>query len=178
MGEEKKEERREAEQKEKTTVAIRGIDERLYREAVRVAREVGWTVGEVVNYSLKLFLETFPELAEKVKESTKALVIMPTKEFLESTREAIKSDLHRHYHISNLREVILTKSDLEGLDKPLVISAVKRLVVSEDVPFELFDSKVSSVRFVDEVVVPKAFPRVRLYTKLKYVNEVTFTEPT
>uniref|UniRef100_A0A7C1E9Q5 Uncharacterized protein n=1 Tax=Fervidicoccus fontis TaxID=683846 RepID=A0A7C1E9Q5_9CREN len=169
------EEKKEEESEGKKIIAIRGIDERLYKEAARISREIGWTIGELINQSLKLFLATFPALTKKVAESTEQLVVKPTKEFIEAAKEAVKRPLLDYYLISDLEEVVLSKKDLEELDKPLVITSVQKVIVDRDVDFDLFDSKVLYLQFVDEVVVPSNYPKVRLYTKLKHVKKVSFT---
>ena len=159
----------------KKIIAIRGIDERLYKEAARISREIGWTIGELINQSLKLFLATFPALTQKMAESTEQLVVKPTKEFIEAAKEALKKPLIDYYLISDLEEVVLSKKDLEELDKPLIIASVQRVIIDKDVDFNLFDSKVLYLQFVDEVVVPSGYPKVRLYTKLKHVKKASFT---
>jgi hypothetical protein len=169
------EEKKGEESEGKKIIAIRGIDERLYKEAARISREIGWTIGELINQSLKLFLATFPALTQKVAESTEQLVVKPTKEFIEAAKEAVKRPLLDYYLISDLEEVVLSKKDLEELDKPLVIASVQKVIVDGDVDFDLFDSKVLYLQFVDEVVVPSNYPKVRLYTKLKHVKKVSFT---
>lgn len=169
------EEKKREESEGKKIIAIRGIDERLYKEAARISREIGWTIGELINQSLKLFLATFPALTQKVAESTEQLVVKPTKEFIEAAKEAVKRPLLDYYLISDLEEVVLSKKDLEELDKPLVIASVQKVIVDRDVDFDLFDSKVLYLQFVDEVVVPSNYPNVRLYTKLKHVKKVSFT---
>jgi hypothetical protein len=169
------EEKKGGEGEGKKIIAIRGIDERLYKEAARISREIGWTIGELINQSLKLFLATFPALTQKVAESTEQLVVKPTKEFIEAAKEAVKRPLLDYYLISDLEEVVLSKKDLEELDKPLVIASVQKVIVDRDVDFDLFDSKVLYLQFVDEVVVPSNYPKVRLYTKLKHVKKVSFT---
>jgi len=167
------EERREGEGErgEKKVIAIRGIDERLYKEALRLSREIGWTVGELINKSLTLFLSTFPALTE----SAEKLVIEPAKELVRTAREAIDSGAAERYVIRDLEAAEISRRDLEEADKPIAIHSVRRVVIAGDVDFELFDSKVQSISFVDELVVPETFPRVKLYTKLRHVRKVTFT---
>ncbi|MCC6052434.1 MAG: hypothetical protein LM585_04275 [Fervidicoccaceae archaeon] len=169
------EEKKGEKSEEKKIIAIRGIDERLYKEAARISREIGWTIGELINQSLKLFLATFPAFTQKIAESTEQLVVKPTKEFIEAAKEAVKRPLLDYYLISDLEEVVLSKKDLEELDKPLVIASVQKVIVDGDVDFDLFDSKILYLQFVDEVVVPSNYPKVRLYTKLKHVKKVSFT---
>ena len=169
------EEKKGEKSEEKKIIAIRGIDERLYKEAARISREIGWTIGELINQSLKLFLATFPAFTQKIAESTEQLVVKPTKEFIEAAKEAVKRPLLDYYLISDLEEVVLSKKDLEELDKPLVIASVQKVIVDRDVDFDLFDSKVLYLQFVDELVVPSNYPKVRLYTKLKHVKKVSFT---
>ncbi|MCC6010232.1 MAG: hypothetical protein LM588_04490 [Fervidicoccaceae archaeon] len=169
------EEKKGEKSEEKKIIAIRGIDERLYKEAARISREIGWTIGELINQSLKLFLATFPAFTQKIAESTEQLVVKPTKEFIEAAKEAVKRPLLDYYLISDLEEVVLSKKDLEELDKPLVIASVQKVIVDRDVDFDLFDSKILYLQFVDEVVVPSNYPKVRLYTKLKHVKKVSFT---
>lgn len=158
----------------KKTVAIRGIDERLYKEATKISREIGWTVGELINQSLKLFMTTFPIFAEKITESTEQLIVQPAKEFVQATKEALRKPLTNHYLISDLEEVVLDRKDLEHVDKSLIIASVKKVVINNDVDFELFDSKVTYIQFVDELVVPQNYPKIKLYAKLKHVKKITF----
>lgn len=159
----------------KKVIAIRGIDERLYKEAARISREIGWTVGELINQSLKLFLTTFPAFTERVAETAEHLVVKPTKEFIEAAKEAAGKPLTDYYLISDIEEVSLSKRDLEELDKPVIIASARKVVIDRDVTFDLFDERVLYVRFVDEVVVPESYPKVRLYAKLKHVKKITFS---
>ena len=144
------------------TVSIRGVEEDLYRKALILARESGKTIGEVINEAIKLFLATvetsgrvFSDFVNEVREG-----------FLEGSRSVMV--------VCDLGELSVSSSDLEASDKPIVFRNVKKLRFEADVPFELFENKVLSIVFCDEVVFPKNFPKLKALAKCKYVRKTLF----
>ena len=153
---------------EKTQVTIKGVDKELYERAVQTARELGMTIGELVNRSLKAFLtltdtagKAVTSLTQTVTESGRALV------------EGVRQGAQGVKTISNIDELTISKSDLESLDTPVSFRGIKRLVFTDDVTWDLFNSKVASIILCDEVVLPKSVPKLRALEKMRFVKRVT-----
>lgn len=159
------------EREERKTVTIRGIDKDLYRKLLVIAEESGKTVGELMNEAMKLLLalgSSVVKIGEKVAESTV--------EISRAIGEGIKAGLESTLIISGVNELVVTKKDLESIDKPVSFRAIKRLVFDEDIPYELFDNKVSSIVFCGEVIVPKTYSKLKVLTKCKFVKIVKHKE--
>ncbi|MET1101893.1 MAG: hypothetical protein ABWW69_05400 [Pyrodictiaceae archaeon] len=146
----------------KSTITIRGIDRELYEELVRLARETGKSIGDLVNLSMKLLLsnirlglESFSKKIEEAKEAVE--------ERIEEQESVV---------VSGVEELEVTARDLEAAPKPVVFRGLRRLVIGRDVPIDLFNEKVRSIIAVDEVVVPKDYPKLLVAQKCRLVKRI------
>lgn len=162
---------REEERKGKIVIAVRGVDEDLYRRVSALAKETGRTIGELVNESMKLLLSAANTALEKGKELTGTTVVL-ARTFGEGLKEGFKDALV----ISDVEELNLSKKDLEEVPKPVVLKNVKKLIIEDDVPYELFKSKVLSITFCDEVVIPSNYPKLEVLSICRMVKKLTFKD--
>ncbi len=150
------EERRSEE--EKRPISIRGVDRRLYEEMVVLARDLGKTIGELLNDAMALFL-TFKEGAKEIKGAVA--------EGLEKVKPVV---------ISNVEELVLNADDLREVKGVLLIRNVKKLEFGDDVTQALFDEKVKRIIKVDELIIPKSLSKIRVLAKSLFVKLVKIKE--
>ncbi|WP_291767101.1 hypothetical protein [Caldivirga sp. UBA161] len=154
-------------EEEKKQVTIKGVDKELYDRALQLSREMGITVGELVNKSLKAFI-SLVDVTNKAVTSMAQALSESSKAFVEGAKGV--------RIISNVDELAVTKEDLEGLDSQVTFRGIKRLVFSNDITWELFNSKVSSIIMCDEVVLPKNIPKLKAVEKMRFVRKITVTQ--
>lgn len=138
-------------------ITIRGIDRDLYKNVVKLARETGRTIGEVVNEALRLVVG----LTGATKEIGR--------EFIEGAKESGR----RAIEVGGLEELTVSREDLEDIEGEVVFKNIKILRLSPDIPFELFNRKVKAVILCDEVVLPATYPKLKALTKFKLVKRVS-----
>ena len=154
-------------EEEKKQVTIKGVDKELYDKALQLSREMGITVGELVNKSLKAFISLVDVTNKAVTSMAQALS--------ESGRAFVEGAKGVRV-ISNIDELTVTREDLESLDSQVTFRGIKRLIFNNDVTWELFNSKVSSIVMCDEVVLPKTIPKLKAIEKMRFVKKVTVTQ--
>ncbi len=167
---------KEGEGEEKGRVyTIRGLDRDLYERFVKTAKELGVTVGDLMNMSMADFLVTL----EAGKDVSQRLGQRLNK-FVESLRsahistiKALTSAIADFDLISDIEELTVTKADLQALERPVVFSNIRRLVFADDVDLETFNLKVRSIKMVDELVLPKGLPVLQVLKKCQLVKRVT-----
>ena len=153
---------------------IRGLDPELYERFVRTARELGVTVGDLMNMAMGDFLVSL----EASKDFSQRLSQKPARlaEKIRSANAAalrtIVSAVGDFDLISDIEELTVTRADLESLERPVVFSNIKRLVFAQDVDWQLINSKVRSIKLVDEVVVGKGVPVLQLAKKCQLVKRI------
>jgi len=153
---------------ERKPVTIRGIDKELYRKITLLARESGKTIGELINEAMKLLLTTTSAALEVAAKAGTAVT-----ELGKSVAEGVKEGVADYVEIKDINELVLNANDLRSLDKPLVFRNIGRLVISDDVPYELFDKAVRSIVLVDEVVVPSSYPKLLVAAKCRFVKKIS-----
>lgn len=156
---------------EKKPITIRGIDKELYRKITLLARESGRTIGELINEAMKLLLTTTSAALEAAAKAGTAVT-----ELGKSVAEGVREGVADYIEVKDINELVLNADDLRSLDKPLVLRNIGRLVISSDVPFELFDRVVKSIVLVDEVVVPSSYPKLLVAARCRFVKKITQTD--
>ena len=149
-------------EKSKVT-SIRGIDQTLYSRITAIAKEMGKTVGEIMNEAMRFYLvmcEMSSEVGKSLDRTARA--------FMEGFREGVT------VAIADLEEVHISKADLEKLKRKVRIHFVKRVVFDSDVDEEAFDKYVSYISDCGEVVVPASIPKLLVYSKCRRVTKVVF----
>ncbi len=147
-------------EEKKGMVAIRGIDKRLYGKLASIAKDSGKTIGEIMNEAMRIFLITTQKVAETGANIAKTLLEEKGVRELEGVEE-----------IGNLEELEVTREDLEEVEK-VAFKNVKVLKFSPDIPYELFEKKVSAIVLCDRVIIPKGFPKLKVAKKLRYCKKI------
>ncbi|HID72808.1 TPA: hypothetical protein EYP38_02595 [Candidatus Micrarchaeota archaeon] len=149
------------------TVTIRNIDEEVYSRVVSLAKSLGVTAGELVNESLRLLLSLTARGVEVAKGVGKGLL-----------EEGLLEGLKRKDFVSigDVDELVITRKDLEEVDKPVMIRNVKKLTFAADVSEEIFDRKIKSIVFVDELVIPGHLPKLKVLSRSRMVRTVKVGE--
>ena len=156
---------------EKKPISIRGVDKELYKKITLLARESGKTIGELINEAMKLLLTTTSAALEAAAKAGTAVT-----ELGKSVAEGVKEGVTDYIEVKDINELVLNADDLRRLDKPLVLRNIGRLVISNNVPFELFDRVVKSIVLVDEVVVPSSYPKLLVAARCRFVKKITQTD--
>jgi len=153
-------------EEKKAIVSIRGVSEELYSKAVSLAKNIGVPVGEVVNEALRLLLSTI-----ELGVAAPGYVL---RSILETGRRTIESitNLGNVIKVGDMEELTVSRRDLESVEGKVIFSNIKRLVFSNDVTPELFESKVHSIVFCDVIVIPEAIPKMKVLSKARLVKRV------
>ncbi len=152
---------------EKKTITIRGIDKSLYEQIAKIARDSGKTIGEVINEAMRCFLSltlATVKAGSKIAESIMAVG--------RAFSEGIKEGMENVCEVSGVEELSINKEDLESIEEPLVFKNIKKLKFSDDIPYDLFDKKVYSIIYCDEVIVPPTYPKLKVVKKCRLVKRI------
>ncbi|MFP3144275.1 MAG: hypothetical protein RXQ93_04570 [Caldisphaera sp.] len=163
------------EKKQEKTYTIRGINEDLYESFSKAAKEMGTTVGDLMNQAMSQFLVTLEagkdigkKISEKATKTGQNIIKGPFDAFRQLISSIAEFDL-----VSNINELNVTKQDLENAEKPVVFSNIKKLSFSSDVDINIFVSKVRSIKVVDELIIPPNLPLITVAKKCQLVKKIT-----
>ncbi|GGP21452.1 hypothetical protein GCM10007981_13330 [Thermocladium modestius] len=148
---------------EKKQVTIKGVDKELYERAVQLSREMGMTAGELVNKALRAVI-SLTDAATKTVAGAAQAVGETGKAFTEGAR-GVKV-------ITGVDELTVTKADLQAVDSPISFRGIRRLEFADDVDWDTFNSKVSSITMCGVVVLPRGVPKLKALEKCSMVNKV------
>jgi len=144
---------------ERKIITIRGVDQAVYERALKLARELGITIGELVNEALRRFIATL----ENARRAIEAHL-----EMLAKTGDVII--------ISGVDSITVGKKDLEAIDKKVVFKDIKELIFADDVTDDIFKEKVYEIVNVDKVVVPKSLSTLLVASKCRYTHRIVSKE--
>ncbi len=159
-----------SEERSKRVFSIRGLDPEVYDRFAKVARELGVSVGELMNEAMRFMLSLVSLGTLAGVEGVKLLM-----KSLRGIKEVAKS-LGNVEVISGLDELEVSKEDLESIDKPVIFMNIKKLVFKEGIDRGLIESKVRGIKLVDEVVVPKSIPKLVVARKCSMVKRIVSSE--
>lgn len=151
----------------KKQISIRGVDEDLYKQISLLARELGVNVGSLINQAIKTFLSLPPEVRTPAR-LLKAAVEFPA----EFTSGLVDST---GLVISDVSSLTISRGDLESVDGKVSFRGIERLEFKEDVDEELFNSKVRSVAYCNEIVIPRTLRKLTVLAKCRKIGKVTET---
>ncbi len=153
---------------------IRGLDSDLYERFTKTAKELGVTVGDLMNMAMSNLLVTLEASKDSAQKLSNAIskLTEKLKAAQSSAFRTVISSIADFDLISDIDELTVTRADLESLDKPVVFSNIKRLVFANDVDWNLINSKVRSIKVVNELVVPKGVPVLQLAKKCQLVKRI------
>jgi hypothetical protein len=153
---------------------IRGLDPELYERFSRTAKDLGVTVGDLMNMAMSNLLvsiEATKDVGQRVS-SALSRIVDKLKEAQASAMKTVVGAVADFDLISNIDELTVTKADLQAADKPIVFSNIKRLVFAPDVDWDTINSKVRSIKVVNELVVPKGVPVLQLAKRCQLVRRI------
>jgi len=79
-----------------------------------------------------------------------------------------------NYKIQNIEEeVIISKKDLESLDKPVILKNIVKLTFTEDVDGPTFINCVERMENIEELKVPGTLTKLLVLAKSKHVGKIT-----
>ncbi len=158
----------------KKVFTIRGLDPELYERFSRTARELGVSIGELMNEAMRFMLTLIvvgKEVGERVGRELgrlgAELVLTPAKA-VKTLAEGIKD----YNIVTGVSELSISRKDLEVLERPVVFMNIRKLTFEDDVNWELIDEKVKAVKLVDEVVLPKHIPKISFIKKCLMVKRI------
>lgn len=140
---------------EKKIITIRGVSVPVYEKALRLARDLGITIGELVNEALKRYISTLETIMKTVESHI---------EELKRSGNVIV--------ISNIGTLTVSRRDLENIDRQVVFKDIKELVFQDDITDELFRDKVYKIVRVDTIYIPKTLSSVLVASKCEFVNKI------
>ncbi|MCG2882173.1 MAG: hypothetical protein L7G91_04840 [Acidilobus sp.] len=153
---------------------IRGLDPELYERFSRTAKELGVTVGDLMNMAMSnllVTLEASKDVGQRVS-SVLSRILDKIKEAQAAAMRTVVGAVADFDLISDIDELTVTKADLQAAERPIVFSNIKRLVFAPDVDWETLNSKVRSIKVVNELVVPKGVPVLQLARKCQLVKRI------
>jgi len=153
---------------------IRGLDPELYERFSRTAKELGVTVGDLMNMAMSnllVTLEASKDVGQRVS-SVLSRILDKIKEAQAAAMKTVVGAVADFDLISDIDELTVTKADLQAAERPIVFSNIKRLVFAPDVDWETLNSKVRSIKVVNELVVPKGVPVLQLARKCQLVRKI------
>jgi predicted DNA-binding protein len=139
------------ESSERKTVTIRGLSVDIYERISRLAREMGVTVGEIVNEALRRYITTLENVSRAIDNLVRSGDVVV---------------------ISGVSSLTVTKADLESLDKPVVFRDMDELVFADDVTNDLIKNKVAKIVNVNTVYVPKTVSTLLIASKSELVRKI------
>ncbi len=146
-------------------ITIRGINSDLYDKAAEIARRTGKTIGDVINESLKLFLD----LTEGLRTSLQPIVngAKEAGKMLEASMSTLAPVM-----VAGLDELEISKEDLEQFGKRVIFSDIKKLYFADDVDSETLEKYVAMIRDCDEVRVPKGVSKLLVLSRCRDIGKL------
>ncbi len=140
---------------ERKIITIRGISTPVYERALKLARELGITIGELVNEALRRYIMTLEAIHKAIESQIEAL---------SRSGDVIV--------ISGVDSIVVSKKDLELAPKKVVFKDLRELVFADDVTEDVFRDKVYEIVKVDKVVVPKTLSVLLVASKCRLVHRI------
>jgi|Deesub1362B_J571_1020462.scaffolds.fasta_scaffold00005_27 predicted DNA-binding protein len=138
----------------KEVVSIRGVDKELYQQLSAFAKEVGKTVGEVINEAMAIFISLKEGLSEAGGK------------FVEELEKTIST------YIGNIDEISVSKEDLQDIKGSIIFRNIGKLIFTDDIDNELFQKKVKRIINVNELVIPKSLSKMKVLSKSMHIKKV------
>jgi hypothetical protein len=154
------------EEKNKKIYTIRGIDPKTYEAFTKLAKELNINLGKLVSEAMRLTLAitetTWKKSIKKLLELTGNI----TRGFQE---EPSNENLTI---VTGIKEMEVTRKDLETVEKPIVFLNMRRLEFADDVTWALLDEKVKQIKLVETLVVPEHIPKLKIAGKCLMVDRI------
>ena len=158
-------------EEKKKIYTIRGIDPETYEAFSKLARDLNISIGRLISEAMRLTI-TIAETGTKI--GLKKLGELTTVILRGGKTEAYDENIEV---ITGVKELEVSKSDLEDSEKPIVFLNLRKLTFGNDVTWDLLDKKVKEIKLVDEIVIPQHIPKLKLAKKCIMVGRIiTVTE--
>jgi len=132
---------------EKRDVTIRGLESEVYRSFSSLAKEMGKTVGELMNEAMKLYMRILRlpgELSRRIPAS-----------------------------VEGVEELVVEDRDVKDLGRPIIFKNIKRLVLRIDRDSL---SNIIAIDGCEELVIPRDLPKLEVLSKCSGVRRISFLE--
>ena len=154
------------EEDKKKVYTIRGIDPKTYEAFTRLAKELNVNIGKLVSEAMRLTLT--------ITEATSKKSLRKLLELTGNIKRGSNSDMSEEDAeiITGVKEMEVTKEDLESAEKPVVFLNMRKLEFTDDVTWELLDKKVKQIKLVETLVVPNHIPKLKITGKCFMVERI------
>lgn len=147
---------------EKKTVVIRGVEGEIYRRLSELSKKTDKTLGELATQAFKLYL-SMVELGGKIAYHTLEAIRGVGERLEKFTKMVVVRDVE---------ELEISKRDLEEVEEPIVIIGVKRVIIGDDVSYEMLEKKIRDIVDVEEVEIPPSLPKLKVLGKCRFVKRL------
>ena len=87
-------------------------------------------------------------------------------------RALLEESTNENYTIENLKELSVSRRDLESIDGLVSFIGIKNLVMEDDITWDVFKTSVDVIRRVEIVSIPKTLTKFQVLTKCKHVTKI------
>ena len=87
-------------------------------------------------------------------------------------RALLEESTNENYTIENLKELSVSRRDLESIDGLVSFIGIKNLVMEDDITWDVFKTSVDVIRRVETVSIPKTLTKFQVLTKCKHVTKI------
>ncbi|MCE4613977.1 MAG: hypothetical protein F7B60_00375 [Desulfurococcales archaeon] len=150
----------------KKIYTIRGIDPETYEAFSKLARDLNTSIGRLISEAMRLTITlggTGTKIGLKKLGELSSIITKGGK--TETYDENIEV-------ITGIKELEVSKTDLEKTEKPIVLLNMRKLTFSNDVTWDLLDQKIKEIKLVDEIVIPSHIPKLKLAKKCIMVERI------
>jgi hypothetical protein len=154
------------EEKNKKIYTIRGIDPKTYEAFTKLAKELNINLGKLVSEAMRLTLAITETTGKKSIKKLLELTGNITRGFQEEPNDENLTI------VTGIKEMEVTRKDLETVEKPIVFLNMRRLEFADDVTWELLDEKVKQIKLVETLVVPEHIPKLKIAGKCLMVDRI------
>ncbi len=101
---------------------------------------------------------------------------------LESTLKLLRSSAYEIARssemivVSDVGSIVVSRGDLESVDKAVVFKYIRELTFADDVTAEIFSSKVHRIARVNTVVIPRSLSAVLVASRCELVDRIVRKE--
>jgi len=154
MTDEQENEQNGATNDEKKNISIKGVSKNLYNRVLNIARESGKTLGEITDDAYSSIVATVDG------------ALNVSKAFVEGTKKGTSKI------IENIKNLELTKKDLEDIGQRVTIRNVEHLIL-KDMSDSDFNSGINLIVHVNELEYADSIKKSSILLKSKFVDHIT-----
>jgi len=150
-------------------ISIRGVNKEIYKQLTSLSKELGKSVGELVNEAFKLYLSVV-----EGSEIAARKIVTALSEFKKAFEKGVEEG--RIGIIRGIDELEVSKKDLESYGKPVTFTMINKLKFSSDIDMEAFEKYVEGIIMCNEVIVPSTLPKLLVGSKCRQVKKIVVYE--